>query len=761
MKKKKEEDDGLEEMIKSKMENTIKDYFDTVKYNGMMTKIISDFKIDPNKNNTQLILQRLEKFKKNNEGIENPKKLIEDFNFYLEELYNLQNTNNSNNNNKNNGTISKLKIKYNEINNYFDKTSAIRFLLVGPHNSGKSSILNNIIGYNQKFLPTDLKETTKTGIIIKYVKKGETPKLFDSKFITNKSGYNYFEYNKDEPIAEGETNIYSTICGLNNEYSNNSNLEFFLLESPIEFLDKMNITEEEKKKIELIDYPGLDTEFELAKVKAKDLLKIVDGFIYVLFEISFDKANKDVFILMYNTIKERINFSFNTCLFILNKIDSFNEGINYEKIQEQILKIFDKTNKFMKSTEVLELKQKIGDENISLSGFSSQRYDEYKKLEENILNFENFIEINNTKKEEYFSFFKSEEDIIIKNLKENYLEKINIKNFNPNQNEFNIRLNDLKNIFKNKKKVDIEKLKKIVNLYLYILENRTNLKVYKLSKISDLLRNFKQVLENTFKFYEIKKQNEALDFISYCINQIFELFNIIKIKVKNPNISEFEGINTEDIIAKIKNEKERLKEYVDEGFKNKKHLIFINIDNCNSENSFENKVYENNRYCDELSNDIFNKCEKYYKFLKDEYQKYIKKLHLEELEKSKKEFEEKINKFKTTKFKNSSRWASDFVSIDTIQKRFLFIKWEKKKYNHKKTISKYKDSIDDNFTNGKIDIFNKINQNTKNIINNIENIFKKFNEEVGGFKDNLNEFQKIIEKILNFIYMKLGVKGEN
>ena len=86
---------------------------------------------------------------------------------------------------------------------------------------------------------------------------------------------------------------------------------------------------------------------------------------------------------------------------------------------------------------------------------------------------------------------------------------------------------------------------------------------------------------------------------------------------------------------------------------------------------------------------------------------------------------------------------------------------KKKKYNHKKTISKYKDSIDDNFTNGKIDIFNKINQNTKNIINNIENIFKKFNEEVGGFKDNLNEFQKIIEKILNFIYMKLGVKGEN
>ena len=64
--------------------------------------------------------------------------------------------------NESDRTISKLKKKYEEITNYFDNTSAIRLLLVGPHNSGKSSILNNITGYNQKYLPTDLKETTKT-----------------------------------------------------------------------------------------------------------------------------------------------------------------------------------------------------------------------------------------------------------------------------------------------------------------------------------------------------------------------------------------------------------------------------------------------------------------------------------------------------------------------------------------------------------------------------------------------------------------------
>ncbi len=44
--------------------------------------------------------------------------------------------------------------------------------MVSPHNSGKSTLLYNIIGYNQN-LPTDLKECTKTGIIIKYAKKEE------------------------------------------------------------------------------------------------------------------------------------------------------------------------------------------------------------------------------------------------------------------------------------------------------------------------------------------------------------------------------------------------------------------------------------------------------------------------------------------------------------------------------------------------------------------------------------------------------------
>ena len=146
----------------------------------------------------------------------------------------------------------------------------------------------------------------------------------------------------------------------------------------------------------------------------------------------------------------------------------------------------------------------------------------------------------------------------------------------------------MKNLFKNKN-VDSEDLKKIVKLYLYILENRTNLKEYKLSKINDLLRNFNQVLENTFKFFEIKRQYEALDFIINSVDEILELFDITLIKVNNPKISEFEGINPEQIIKNINDEKQRTEEYVEREFSENKRSIYNNIHNCSeSENSFKN-----------------------------------------------------------------------------------------------------------------------------------------------------------------------------
>ena len=417
---------------------------------------------------------------------------------------------------------------------------------------------------------------------------------------------------------------------------------------------------------------------------AVNLLKIVDGFIYVFFETSFDDANRQVLTLMYNTIKVRINFSFNTCLFILNKIDDIKEEINYEDINNRILKIFDDENKFMDSREVLKQKQRIGDESLSLSGFSSYLYDTYRNMEKNILNFEEFIKINSIKKEKEKGILKTifspsewfKDDNVIKiiknNLKENYFQKIDskIKKFIPNVDNFNKRLNDLKNIFRDQE-INDDDLKKIVKLYLFILENRTDLNEYKLCKIHDLLKNFEQVIGNTFDFFEVKKQTDAINFISFCYNQILELFNIIKIKVNNENISEFEGINKDEIINRIQFQTGTIKDKIEIEFRHIKQIINNNINNCCSQSEFINMVNNNNSYFDDLISFITKECNKFDSFLKEEYHNYINKLNLEEMEKSKREFEENMENFNNARLNTISNDSSSYISIDTVKRRLF------------------------------------------------------------------------------------------
>ena len=162
---------------KKKMEKIIKDYFNIDNYTGMVSQIQSELNIDPNKNNKMRILQRLANMNKNLSGIGDPKQVILDFGTKINKIYNFDTSNE---------TAIKLKNNYNVEKNYFNNTSAIRYLLIGPHNSGKSSFLNNIIGYDLLLLPMEMKECTKVGVIIKYTEKKEDIKLLRTYFRTNK-----------------------------------------------------------------------------------------------------------------------------------------------------------------------------------------------------------------------------------------------------------------------------------------------------------------------------------------------------------------------------------------------------------------------------------------------------------------------------------------------------------------------------------------------------------------------------------------------
>ena len=195
------------------------------------------------------------------------------------------------------------------------------------------------------------------------------------------------------------------------------------------------------------------------KKKAQYLLKIVDGFIYVNYSINFESANKEIFKLIYDSIKERNNFSFNNCLFILNKIDEGeNKDIDLEKTTEDILKIFDEQNNDVDSIKVLDLNERIQVKSLILTPFSCTRYEEYKKKESSINDFEGFIKENMDNN-------NNKSKNILTTLKNNLNNKLNkwfeneIKTNSNNQfDEYCTKLRNLLNIPKNKSDKNYEKL---------------------------------------------------------------------------------------------------------------------------------------------------------------------------------------------------------------------------------------------------------------------------------------------------------------
>ena len=761
---------GIEKIIRNKMKKVIDDFFSIDIYASMPNKIISDFKIDPEKNNKLAIKNRMDEMVRSSRGIANPTQCIKDFNNYINKLYSFDNQNQ---------TIKEIKNDYNIISNYLENTSAVRFLLVGPHNSGKSSLLNLIIGYNQYFLPTKTQECTKIGVIIKYAKKGETIKMYETQFKTNANNLNYFEYNENYPIAEGKDAILNKIDQLNNSKDAKNYLRFYLVKAPIEFLDQMNLSEKEKKKIELIDFPGLDTDFNEAKKKAANLLKIIDGFIYVNYQVHFDDGDQQILALMYNTIKQRSNFSFNTCLFILNKYDLLgDQEIKLEEVAKRILDILDKENVDSSSIMVLEQKERIGDKSLSLTPFSCEKYKEYKKFETNLLNFEKFIEINsikNNQEKKKFSdyvslmnplnLFQDENivNIIIKNMEKNYFEKINLKKVAIPNNAFEEYLSRLNKIItiKNVKKKDLEK---IVLLYFYIVQNKKKYKPYRTSYIDYLLNNFQTVITNTLEFFEKKKQKDALLFISKCYEKMNDLYHVVKLKMENENIDAFQKIDKNKIFKEIEKETRYIKEDIETEIDSNKRIVENKINICKeNEDAFKTMVSENSGIIGELINKIKNKNNRLDQILREKNDIIIENLNLKELEKEKSNFRENMSKFEEINITDNVSSGSDsYISKYEKSWKTGWWLWEethyKTVYEHSKTIGNYRAKLDTFFKDTKKNSLESIEDKKTKTIENIDGIFGKFNEEINGFKKNINEFKKIVDQVEDFIYKNTGIK---
>ena len=148
------------------------------------------------------------------------------------------------------------------------KTSKFFYIpLIGVYNSGKSTILNDIIGYN--LLPVKTGECTKKGILIAHW-DNDIPIIRKAKFISENNGDNndvsYFEFNNDV-LAEGTKNVRKILNGINGNFIEKEEDFFYIINVRIKFLEIFN-DNSIKEKICFVDLPGYGTK---NKFEAKDI----------------------------------------------------------------------------------------------------------------------------------------------------------------------------------------------------------------------------------------------------------------------------------------------------------------------------------------------------------------------------------------------------------------------------------------------------------------------------------------------------------
>jgi hypothetical protein len=152
----------------------------------------------------------------------------------------------------------------------------------GESSAGKSTILNNIVGY--KIFPQAQNKCTTRGIILEY-SNFKVPKLYQC---VSKEELDYYCFEKSVLLVKGRININKYLSSLNSLYANEEEKCFFILKTPIDFFDSFDLSEELKNQVCFIDLPGGDTKnntFNNPTSKDRSiyekLLKMSSSFIFI------------------------------------------------------------------------------------------------------------------------------------------------------------------------------------------------------------------------------------------------------------------------------------------------------------------------------------------------------------------------------------------------------------------------------------------------------------------------------------------------
>ena len=518
-------DEKVKVLIQQKIKNMLDEIL-TFKLNGLISEIISKEQI-----------QKLNEVKKNIEQFK-PDEFIKEFNTEVENLFV---DNQDSNINDKYSKIKEILKKINDFKNYYDKKK-IRIIFLGKVSSGKTSLMNSIIGHNYNILPITSKENTQNIFILQYSKE---IKLFESKLIENENG-NYFEEENEidlknsEEINKNEIDIIRENIKKINE---DNKFKYFTLYIPIEAFETDEL--ENIQDIELIDMPGIKKELlEFGKMDLNSLINLSDGFIFSFNSINIgDNDSQNLLTKIINYIKNRKDsFDFRDCLFHLNNIDSC--GDNQDKIKEKKILFEKEIKKNLNNNlyngnflERIHMREIIPSLQFNISYISNTLYEAYQKKVHKIESLE-FIENEEDLDSLQAISYYLKDEYPIKEY-ENHDKHLNIENKIKNKlNELNIEIND-------------GLLNEIAIHILTILNKKKSFfKEYQRSYYDSFLNEFIKQIKNSEENNKLVKYS---NFISYYLRMFYYLFYIDSLCLDTNKINLFHNrINkSKDLLKKI------------------------------------------------------------------------------------------------------------------------------------------------------------------------------------------------------------------